>query len=201
MELTELRDRIVGALSAITGEDCKKQSMVPNLNEVLKVFAKGVGTAHVKITTPDDVIIATLNDGPSVYFGPTKIPPPSFWKRIKMDKQSAWNTSHRSKPWDGYTKSSDLSQSEKEKMSRIFSNFQSQYGVKQNRSEPSIVDTKVERYKGYAEADLVRIEQYTHELHDQWIMRVQAEELGLPYHDPVKWLEKRSNVSRETFCG
>lgn len=199
MEVGELKDRVIGALSAITGEDCKKQSMVPNLNEVLKVFATGVGTDHLKINTPDEVIIATLDEGPSVYFGATKIPPPSFWKRLKRDKSSAWNTTHRKKPWEEYTKSLDLSQSEKEEMSRIFSNFQSQYGVKKNSGEPSIVDTKIERYKGYVAADLVRIESYGHELHDQWIMRVQAEEMGLEYHDPVKWLSKRGNVSRETF--
>ena len=199
MELKELKERIGNSLSAITGEDSNSVSS-NNLNEILKVFAKQNLDGTFVINTNDEVIIKSLNIAPKEYYGSTKIPPPSFWHRIKRDIQSRWNGLHKSST-DGYKRPQGQ---EKEQivngLARIAASFDSK--AVQIEQKQNFADSKAERYRGYIEADIVRVEDVNSEINDTWIKREKAIEIGVTFHDPVMWFEnrfKKSDVSRETF--
>jgi len=57
--------------------------------------------------------------------------------------------------------------------------------------KPNLYTEKVKRYKQYVIDKLVRIDDDTHELYSQWIMRAQAQQMNMEYHCPVKWLQER----------
>ena len=58
-------------------------------------------------------------------------------------------------------------------------------------SEPNLLEKKFERYRGYIEKDMVRVESKC-ALFQQWIPRAQAEQMGVVFHCPKKWMESRS---------
>jgi len=203
MEMKELKDRILGALSAITGEDPSYISS-ENQNQVLNVFASKQANGTFKVTTPDEVIIKTLDRAPMEYYGSTKVPQPTFWKRVKQDVQSSWRAKNKEKPWDNYTKTAELSESEKEKMNTIFRDFEKKYSVQKekDKTKPFYFTKKIERYKQYIQDDLVRIDDEGSSLYNQWIKRDSALQQCLSFHDPKMWLNEvsqRKNVSRGTF--
>ncbi len=60
-----------------------------------------------------------------------------------------------------------------------------------DKEKPNFYTAKVKRYRQYVADQLVRVEDKTHVLHDQWIFRKQAVQQGLNFHCPEKWLEER----------
>ncbi len=61
---------------------------------------------------------------------------------------------------------------------------------KQNEA-PNLYAKKFARYKQHVDNDVVRVEQVGHDLFQQWISRKQAVQIGVMFHDPVKWIEER----------
>ena len=60
--------------------------------------------------------------------------------------------------------------------------------AKGEEEKPNLYTAKVKRYRKYVADKLVRVDCDTHVLHSQWILREQALQQCLNYHDPVKWL-------------
>lgn len=58
-------------------------------------------------------------------------------------------------------------------------------------AKPNLYTAKVKRYRQYVKDNLVRVDDDTHVLHSQWILKKQALEQSLKYHCPVSWLEER----------
>lgn len=90
----------------------------------------------------------------------------------------------------------DVTEEERVNVARIAREAAERFGVNKHVEKNNPLANKMRRYREYAKRDEVRIDQYGHELNNQWIMRKQAESMGLKYHCPVEWLKLKGVESK-----
>jgi hypothetical protein len=63
--------------------------------------------------------------------------------------------------------------------------------LKGEEEKPNIYTEKVKRYKQYVVDKIVRVDDDSHPMYNEWILREQAESQGVKFHCPVMWLQER----------
>ena len=117
-----------------------------------------------------------------------KYPTPFFWKGIKnevMRKKTAMSPEKiipKERP----------NETEREKVSKMAREQAERFAVASSKDDtPNLLTKKFERYRGYIEKDMVRVESKC-ALFQQWVPRSQADQMGVVFHCPKKWMESRS---------
>lgn len=186
MTMKELGERIKRAVSGITGDDTVSREYG---NQIASLFCNGG-----KVVAVDSVIISTLDSAPRVYDGKTKLPNGSFWKKLKAHNQRTWNVEHGVQTYEYNAPSKEDRTGMAEQAKEIAERFANMTKGGEIEEKQNMFTKKVRRYRDYAKDGVVRVDKYDHALHSQWVMRKQAIELNLPFHDPIEWLNERGIV-------
>ena len=117
-----------------------------------------------------------------------KYPTPYFWKGVKREVLRK-KTAMAPEKIIPRKKQSDQ---EREEVSKIARELALKFETESNKNKTvNLLEKKFERYRGYVERDLVRVESRC-ALFQQWIPRDQAMQIGVDVHCPKKWIESRS---------
>lgn len=191
MDIEIFKKEIRFAVSSITGRDSITASYGKSVMACFGFFDEENNYIQ---KASDSVIMSTLKKAPMAYCGSKTFPEPNFWKQLKRNSQRDENV-NKGKTTYEYNEATDEERDAiAEHANRIALDFESKTKSYRDDERPSLYTAKVKRYKQYVTDKLVRVDDDTHVLHSQWILREQALQQSLNYHCPVEWLERREII-------
>ncbi len=174
-----LKNKVFKSLQVISGRFEPLETQVNLLVSMLKQY-------------DNNTVVAVLKRGIDTYDNNyATYPSKPFWRSMISDIRRVQRMSdgtHEEK----YKKPDDAEREAADAQARgIVEHFESLTKSHDDKEKPNFYTEKVKRYRQYVADQLVRVEDKTHVLHDQWIFRKQAVQQGLNFHCPEKWLEER----------